>query len=418
VGGRVLTQRDGFALSQHAEAGGDMIDAGHRAIHDLAAALGLKLNRILRGGWGMVRADARGRPRRTGRAASGGWDRLERSLSDLARVYRLAERRWDSPIAGEIAGRSVAQWLDDTNADNDLRAIVGGLRGFFLADPEELSLLALVDQFAEDSDSWPPQTYRIAGGNDRLATALAAPLGDRLHFSAELVSVSARGRRVRARVKTARQIAEIEADYLVVALPATTLRRIPFSPALPERQHRAIAGLQYGRATKTLLQFSHRFWRAPDRPRAFGSPPPIGALWEGNEEQPGRMGILSLLAGGAVSDATADVMRAQGASGLVSALGWLGAKKADLVASYQTVWENEPWSKGGYAFFDPGFDPLDRDWLSRPRGSIFFAGEHTSLRWQGYMNGAVESGQRAAAEIVATHALRRRLLVGTSGVRS
>jgi monoamine oxidase len=68
------------------------------------------------------------------------------------------------------------------------------------------------------------------------------------------------------------------------------------------------------------------------------------------------------------------------------------------------IWEDDPHARGGYAFFDPAFDPDLRAWLARPAGRIFFAGEHTSIRWQGYMNGAVESGRRAAAEVAATHA--------------
>ena len=55
-------------------------------------------------------------------------------------------------------------------------------------------------------------------------------------------------------------------NYVVFALPATLLRRMPITPALPAQQHEAIARLKYGRATKTLLQFSKRFWRAPGRP--------------------------------------------------------------------------------------------------------------------------------------------------------
>jgi monoamine oxidase len=74
-----------------------------------------------------------------------------------------------------------------------------------------------------------------------------------------------------------------------------------------------------------------------------------------------------------------------------------------LIASRQIVWEQDPWARGGYAFFDPTFDPALRAWLARPFGRVFFAGEHTSVRWQGYMNGAVESGRRAAAEIAAIH---------------
>ena len=65
--------------------------------------------------------------------------------------YRLAEMRWDTPIAANLARRSVASWLDEVKADEELRATATGLRGFFLADPEELSFIALVDQFAADT---------------------------------------------------------------------------------------------------------------------------------------------------------------------------------------------------------------------------------------------------------------------------
>ena len=68
---------------------------------------------------------------------------------------------------------------------------------------------------------------------------------------------------------------------------------------------------------------------------------------------------------------------------------------------WQTSWEDHPLVGGGYAVFPPGFDPALRAWLRRPAGRLVFAGEHTSDRWQGYMNGAVESGYRAAAEIAA-----------------
>lgn len=53
------------------------------------------------------------------------------------------------------------------------------------------------------------------------------------------------------------------------------------------------------------------------------------------------------------------------------------------------------------SLIDPGFDPHLRDWLARPHGRIIFAGEHTSVTWQGYMNGAVESGLRAVEKVCA-----------------
>lgn len=403
VGGRVFTVRDGFSESQHAEAGGDMIDESQREIRTLCAELGLSLTRILRGGFGYVRADPSGRPRIVARNAARGWDRLAERLRDEIRPYCLAEQRWDSPIAADLARRSVAHWLDDVHADDGLRATTAGLRGFFLADPDELSLLALVDQFATDEELGSQPLFRIEGGNDRLASALAAPLGDRLRLNTELVAVSQRGRGVRVSVMHARVTSQMSCDYLVLALPATVLRRVPITPALPAQQHDAIARLKYGRATKTLLQFSRRFWRHPGRPRAFGSPLPFGAVWEGNEEQRGRSGILSLLAGGSASDATQTTMAKDGPAGLTSELEWLGARRAELLSSRQVSWENEPFSRGGYAYFDPAFEPSLRAWLARPCDRLFFAGEHTSIRWQGYMNGAIESGRRAAAEVAAVH---------------
>jgi monoamine oxidase len=319
----------------------------------------------------------------------------------VIRRYNLADERWESPIAGDIARHSVAAWLDEIKADEELRASATGLRGFFLADPEELSLIALVDQFASN-DPAPGAMYRIEGGNDGLVSALAAPLANRLRLNTELVALSHRGRNVRATLREARTTTTVTTDYLVLALPATLLRRIPVTPSLPAQQHDAIARLRYGRATKTLLQFSRRFWRLPGRPRAFGSPLPFGAVWEGNEEQRGRAGILALLAGGGASDATEQLIAKAGMPALAQSLEWLGAKDAELVASRRVRWEDEPWSRGGYAFFDPAYDPALRTWLARPCGRLFFAGEHTSIKWQGYMNGAIESGRRAAEEIIAS----------------
>jgi monoamine oxidase len=409
VGGRVQTVRQGFVESQHGEAGGDMIDEQHHELNQLAKELRLSLVRILKGGFGMARPRADGTVRIVSRSVANGWHRMAEALFDLGQPYRLAEKRWESPIARDLARRSVAQWLDEAGADEDLRSTATALRGFFLADPEELSVLELIDLFAssddEDNAPLPGKMYRIKGGNDLLTTTLADQLGDRVRLATELVAVSQRGRSVRATIKNARHSSQLMVDYLVFALPASLLRRVPITPALPARQHEAIARLKYGRGTKTLLQFNRRFWRVPARPRAFGSPLPIGAVWDGNEEQRGRSGILSLLAGGSASDATADLVAKEGVPGIVRSLDWLGASQATMTAWRQVRWEADPWARGGYAVFDATFDPSLRGWLAQPCGRLFFAGEHTSIAWQGYMNGAVESGRRAAAEVAATHRL-------------
>jgi monoamine oxidase len=196
---------------------------------------------------------------------------------------------------------------------------------------------------------------------------------------------------------------EMRSDFAIMALPATTLRDVRFEPGLPERQQTAIERLRYGAATKSLLQFERPYWRTRGRPRAFGTNLQIGAVWDASEDQarPRGPAILTLLAGGSASAATHDLLARSGERGLLRSLRWLGSPLPPLVAMRQVVWEQERWSGGGYAFFGADYDPELRRWLALPFGRILFAGEHTSIKGQGYMEGAALSGLRVAAEIAA-----------------
>jgi monoamine oxidase len=191
---------------------------------------------------------------------------------------------------------------------------------------------------------------------------------------------------------------QITAEYVVVTLPATTLRRVEFDPPLHPDQWRAIVTLKYGAATRILLQFEQRFWKKFARPAAFGSDQPTGAVWDGNEQQSRSPGILTLLAGGRASAEARTIVKCEGWRGVTRRLAWMG-RPSELLTAMSYTWERDVWAKGGYAVFDPAFDPALRDWLARPSGRVAFAGEHTSRKWQGYMSGAIESGRRAALEI-------------------
>ncbi|HJU03897.1 MAG TPA: NAD(P)/FAD-dependent oxidoreductase [Nitrospiraceae bacterium] len=404
IGGRVWTLRDGFAAGQHAEAGADLIEEEQKEVRSLAARLGLELTPILRGGFSFVGRGPRGRPVIQKGRGAGAWDMLSAELQPWVRDYRLAGQQWDSVIARTIGARSVADWLEEARADEQTRRLVLGLRGFFLADPANLSLLALVDQLASEVPGR-SKMYRVRGGNDRLATGLSSLLGDGVQRRTAAIAVSQTSQAVQVITRTEDGTERrLTAEYVIFAVPASTLRAVHFSPALPPLQHEAIARLKYGPATRTLLQFNHRFWKRRGCPKAFGTALPLGAIWDGNEEQRGRAGILSLLAGGAASTETQMLIAKHGAEGLARSLDWLGARGVPLIASRHLSWEHDPWAGGGYAYFDPMYDPALRPWLSRPYGRVLFAGEHTSMQWQGYMNGAVESGLRAAAEVRALRA--------------
>jgi monoamine oxidase len=405
VGGRVLTVREPFLDSGHAEAGADLIDESQTEICGLIAAVGLRTVNILSDGFASVRQIG---PRRR-IAGQRAWKDLGKYLQPEVRAFCVSEQRWDGGVASSLARESVAQWLERIHAPQALKDVATGLRGFFLADPDQLSLLALADQYADDGAPGREKMFRIVGGNDRLPHRLARALGSSLRLQTILRRITQTQDGVIAALESNGRIDEARFDYLICAMPATTVRDVAFTPDLPEHQRHATTMLKYGAATKTALQFDSAPWRKRGKPRAFGTPFSIGAVWDGNEEQlrarrsaatARQAGILTLLAGGSASAATREMLATEGPSRLVSELSWLNLRNTELKAWASVTWEDERWSRGGYAFFDTKFPPSLRYWLARPFGRIFFAGEHTSLRWQGYMNGAVETGLRAAEEVV------------------
>lgn len=393
IGGRVFTMRQGFDGGQHAELGADLIEREQSHVLDLAKALKLDTVRILRNGWGFYG----GRRQKSNRNAPDTFERLAELLTPEIEAFRAADSRWDSAVAQDLAARSVADWVNTKRVDAQLAAAIRGLRGFYLADPENLSLLPLVEQFAEGETPGASTMFRIRDGNDALTSALARRAGAAIHMRSPILRIQQRRRSVSVAVGGDHQ-QQLRADFVVCAVPATTLRKITFDPSLPDEQIEAIATLRYGPATKILLQFEKRFWKTLTGPSAYGSDRPTGAVWDANEQQSRAPGILTLLAGGRASREVRDIIDSGGWRALGRRLAWLG-RPSPLIAAASYTWELDEWSRGGYAVFSPQYDPTLRAWLARPAGRVVFAGEHTSTKWQGFMNGAVESGRRAAVEV-------------------
>lgn len=400
VGGRVVTIREGFSQGQHAEGGADIIESGQTEVIALAKELRLPLVPILKDGFGFYSAIAKGRTQlRPGSRQIG---ELFAPFYGAVRDYALLEGRWDSPVAKALGRESVTEYLVRVLPRNaatiETISRMRALRGFFLADPEDLSMLAMADFLASDGFGGDGGSFRVKGGNDRLATGLAGLLKKKVRLRTVLRRVSHSAAGVVAVVEDHSGLHEVAADAIILAMPATAVREVSFDPPLPDAQREAISTLKYGGATRMLMQFASRWWVKPGRPRAFGSDLATGAVWDGNEHQRGRAGILSLLAGGRASAELVDIINREGADGVAGRLRALG-KPSALLAAHVVRWNDDPWVRGGYAFFDTEFRPAGRDLLAAPHGRLFFAGEHTSIRWQGYMNGACESGLRAAAEL-------------------
>lgn len=400
LGGRVWTLRDA-KTGVHVEAGGEFIDGDQAAIRDLARSLDLPLIRVLRDGFGSALSIG-GRLRvRTSHAAL--WNELRRLLRPVAEAFAEANCDWSSAAAAVIANRSVRDLLRARRATPQLMAMADAMRGFYLAEPDRLSSLVVVEQTLSDGAPGQSPIYRIAGGNDRIVHALSKRIRGTISLRTAVKAVATTAKGVSVTVDSNGKRTTIDGHYAVLALPAPLLRECTLDPPLDDARQTALRRLDSGPATKAFLQFDTRWWRRPGRPRAFGTNLPMGAIWEAAEEQTG-VAMLTMLGGGDASQTLQERVNAGFAR--MKDLEWLGRPEPAHVAFEPIVWEREPWSRGGYAVFGPDFDPKGRPTLPQEHGRVFFAGEHTSARWQGFMNGAVESGLDSARNIERVERLR------------
>jgi monoamine oxidase len=248
---------------------------------------------------------------------------------------------------------------------------------------------------------------RVKGGNDRLLAALQKATGGRLELQHVIRAVGNEAGGVSVTIEGPdRRRAVARADYLVVAVPAPHLVEWTIEPALPDPQQQALRSLVYGAATKAVLRFTRRWWRRAGRPKAFSTNLPVGAVWESAEDQK-KACLLTLMAGASASTALREILDRDGGAGATKRLRWLNGGPREQPQLHWVSWERDPWARGGYAVFTTSFDPALRPWLARGTGRLVFAGEHTSRDHQGSMNGAVESGLRAAREVGALEVVRR-----------
>ena len=240
----------------------------------------------------------------------------------------------------------------------------------------------------------PRGIYRIRGGNDLLPQAFAARLAGRITLDAPVVRVEHgdRGAQVFFRRAGGRQT--VGADYVVCTLPFSVLRRVEVEPPLAEDKRRLVGGMQYASASRVLVQLKSRVWGEP-RLSGFGVTDDPTEIWQPTYTQPGAGGILTTYPRGALSEKLTAMPEAARISSTVELLGRVfpGAR-AEFAAGLSKCWTEDEWALGAWGHPEEKLLPV----IQRPEGRLHFAGEHSS-RWPSWMQGAIESGLRAAREI-------------------
>ncbi len=416
AGGRMLSARGKLAEGQLAELGGELIDTGHYTLRRLAKELGLALDEV-KDYPADTRADT---------YFFGGKNVLPSVLAESFRPL-AAQMQKDVKAAAKnkdafahLDAMSIAEYLSSVpDVDPVLAQVIKvayiGEFGRELEEQSAFNLLSMIDAGTPDpfrifGDS--DERYHTHLGNDAFPNKLAGKLQAELELDRRLVRVKklATGK---LQLTLDRSGSSIEAtfDKVVLALPFTMLRSVELDAELPSDKQTMIQTLGYGTNAKVIGQFSSRIWLEQDH--ASGSAFTEGSpqcLWDTSRKQAGKSGVLTVFLGG----------QAGLASGAGSAEDRMRAFLPDIDAVFPGAqaaykdgsalrmhWPSAPFCLGSYACYLPG----QAGWSGSEGakvGNLHFCGEHTSASFQGYMEGAAESGERAADEIFEAIGLTQR----------
>jgi monoamine oxidase len=408
VGGRCWTARE-FAAEQTAEHGGEFIDSAHHRIRALAVELDLKLDDLA--------AAERKRPGLHPRLFLDGKVRrfaevhrnqhLIGAQAD-ADARRVGSFDWDrhTRAARALDEMTAAEWLDAVLPHRSHRLLRLATEQFMTEeyglDVGRLSAISMLVEFGPfgvESD----ERFHVHGGNDQLAWGLAERLPPgTLQLDRPLTALRRHGSGYA--LSFAGTQAEERADLVVLCLPFTALRRVDLGASgLGARKRRCIEDLGMGTNAKLLLQFRQHLshydrWNGEFYDEEVDT-------WCSSTDQRGRPGLLTVYSGGSYGAAQrGPTPHGPAPHGRVrDALRRVSRAVPGLAAGYDgdgwlDHWASDPWTHGSYAAFEPGQYTRYWGFVGRPEGHVLFGGEHTALSAQGFLEGAVRSGERCAAE--------------------
>ena len=337
------------------------------------------------------------------------------ALADLAqgvaRFERMARRvnltePWRTPGAARLDGQTFETWIH-----RNLRTPAGRAyfhltcEAVFAAEPADLSLLHALFYTHSGTDfatlvavDRGAQQDRIVGGSVRVAEAMATALGDRVRLGSQVSAVAQDDHGARV---TLRDGSTVEGSRVVVTLPPTLAGRLDYHPLLPSWRDQLTQKLPAGAVMKTFAVYPAPFWRddglngqvASDEGPVkvtFDVSPPAGS--------PGVM--LGFVEGDDAREMARRTPEERRRAVLDCLVRYFGPRAGDPVEYVERDWTAEEFTRGCYgAHFAPGVWTSYGHALRTPVGRVHWAGAECSPVWNGYMEGAVRSGEATAEEV-------------------
>jgi len=259
------------------------------------------------------------------------------------------------------------------------------------------ALSALRDMVRQMGDRGP--ALAPVDGHGALPEAMADDLGDVITYGSRLVSVRHRADGVALTLEESAGRQIFEADYVILTVPFTALRKVAFEPALPAERQYMIDRLPYTQIAKTFLATRTRFWSEAGEFGALYTDTPFERVFNLSERMPGDRGMLLNWVNGVGLQRFDEMDAGAHAEAVVDWLVTIWPRAAGQIESAQTVNWAHSYAEGAYAHFAPGQLLTFAPEIPKPVGRVHFAGEHTELVAPG-LEGAVTSGLRAAVEVL------------------
>jgi monoamine oxidase len=417
LGGRCWSIRGAFAPGLVAEHGGELIDTGHIEIRQLAKELGLGLDNLLQGETNGTEPlyYFGGRPYAYAEASADFNAVYQKLHKDVSAASFPTTYQTSTPRGRELDAMSIVDWIDES--------VPGGLASRFgqlldvayniefgaeCSDQSALNLLYLLGYIGQGRlRLFGPsnEKFHVRGGNDQIATALADALRGQITMESELVAIRlSSGGSYSLTFRQGGATKSVTADRVVLALPFSILRRsVDWSKAgFGAVKGRAIRELGMGTNSKLNVGFKTRHWRGLGCNGDTYADTGYQATWEVSRAQPGTAGILVDYTGGLIGNSFGSGTPASRATQFMAQIEpllpgltaqWDGRATVDY-------WAANPWARGSYSYYRRGQYTAFGGAEEQVSGACHFAGEHTTQDFQGYLQGAVFSGQRAAAEVL------------------
>jgi monoamine oxidase len=404
VGGRSFT---GSVAGLPADLGGTFVGPTQDAVLALAAELEIPTTPVYDEGKNLIQW------RGWARAYSGTIPKLSLAgLLDIARLRwqfnRVARSvpvaaPWDARTATKLDGLSLADWLRSVRANAESRDLLTIMaRVTWGCEPEDVSMLHAaryahaaggLDRLLDVKDG--AQQDHFAGGTQQIAQAMAADLGTRVVLEAPVRAIA----RHDAGVTITSDRGRAEARLVIVAIPPAHRADIEFTPRLPPEYDDLAQHWPQGRLSKAYAAYSTPFWRAAGYSgQALSDTGPVFITFDVSPHTDDGPGILmGFVDARAFDSLPSDQRRRDALRCFASLFGDAALTPLDYV---DHRWGAEKFAPGGpTAAVPPGSWTRYGRWLREPVGPIHWAGTETADEWTGYLDGAVRSGRRAAAEV-------------------